>query len=165
MVSEKDYRKALQILTNYIFIGEDSQVRSDIYERIIEIILYLHIDRQPFSYILIQRMIKDDLFGIFLPLNIIEKTCNEMFEKESVRIEDERIYLEGRTKVKIEEQIKINNKLKKNIEDVFFDFFILEYRRELSMPLYAQEERNVRSVFWKHVSPAVFLFHNITRKS
>lgn len=156
LVSEKDYRKALQTLINYRFIGEYDQARSDIYEKIIEIVLYLHIDRQPFSYIAIQGMIKDDLFGIFLPLNIIEKTCYEMFENEIIRIEDDMIYLEGRTRVKIEEQIINNNKLKKNIEDMFLDFFMSEYRRDISMPLYAQEETNIRSVFWKYISDLLY---------
>jgi len=153
--SDNNWRKALITLSQFVFLGEREFIRENLYQNAIEIILFLNGKRLTFSEI--QKSLVEDLIGINLPLEIIEKTGYSLSETNNVIIEQGLVKLSPERRATIQNKVNKSNSQKRDILDFFVNLLVKEYRLKANLALTANDQNLCTTLFWKYLSKFVNL--------
>ena len=153
--SEANWRTALITLSQFVFLGEREYLKDDLYKNALEITLFLYKDKEPISYRGLQRLLRDDLWDIHLPLTTIEYTCKSLSVDKSVSIKNNVVGLTPTRREEIKKEIMKSQKEKHGIERLLIDQIVDEYRRLTNSALYAKDHDLCIEAFWKYTSKLI----------
>jgi hypothetical protein len=155
--SEDEWREALITLSQFVYLGDKEFVRDEIYGNAIEICLYLNEDKEPIAYKELQEILLKSVWSTSLPLKTIEDTCKTLRDESKVSIVRDKAYLNIERREEIKEEVKKADLEKKNIEKLFIELVVNQYRILADLPLLAKDQILCTELFWKCVSKLISL--------
>jgi len=155
--SEDEWREALITLSQFVYLGDKEFVRDEIHQNAIEICLYLNEDKEPIAYKDLQEILLKSVWSTSLPLKTIEDSCRTLLDEGRISIVGDKAYLNIERREEIGEEVKKAELEKKNIEKLFIDLVVNQYRILADLPLLAKDQYLCIELFWKYLSKLIGL--------
>jgi predicted nucleic acid-binding protein len=148
-------------MSQFVFLGKNEFARDSLYASALETTLYLNKDREPATFSDVQALTKEGLWGVHLPIRVIQDTCSKLQQDDRIVIKTEMVSLSIKRRQQIDEEVRKSRWERKEVEDTFIRLVVAEYRRMTNSPLPGNDDRMCRQLFWKSIAKFIDLKINL----